>query len=187
MEDPEELSRQMIERAKGAKPPKKLNYTHDAMIDLNIAEPMLSQGQLAARFGYSQAWVSTIMSSDAFQSQLAVRRAELIDPAITMSYEERIKALQNRSLEVMQEKLSRPSDEISDDLALKAAKLGVEYHAANKGLLTGGGPSQTERLEALASRLTGLIHHQRGEVQDVQAIESNRVSPVNQGQHQADQ
>ena len=36
----------------------KVSYSHDAMIDLMIAEPRITQTQLAAKFGYSVGWVS---------------------------------------------------------------------------------------------------------------------------------
>ena len=36
---------------------KKLSYTHDAMIDHLVANPAISQGQLAGLFGFTQGWV----------------------------------------------------------------------------------------------------------------------------------
>jgi hypothetical protein len=58
----------------------KVRYTHQDMIDFIIQNPWVSQNELAMRYGYSPGWVSNIMASDAWQSALASRREEVIDP-----------------------------------------------------------------------------------------------------------
>ena len=45
----------------------KLRYTHEAIADALCANPMAPQGEIARLFGYSDAWLSTIIHSDAFQ------------------------------------------------------------------------------------------------------------------------
>lgn len=97
----------------------KVHYTHDAMIDLIIERPFLSQNDLAAHFGYTPGWVSQIIASDAFQSKLAKRREEIIDPAIRATIEERIKALVIQSIEVLKRKLEGTgTGNVTDKLAL---------------------------------------------------------------------
>jgi hypothetical protein len=98
----------------------KLNYSHDAMIDLILAEPWLSQGEIAARFGYSQSWLSIVMSSDVFKDRLAARKKEIVDPTITASVEERFEAIARRSAAVVLEKLEAAP---APDFALKALEL----------------------------------------------------------------
>lgn len=98
----------------------KVNYSHDGMIDLIIGNPMVSQGDIAKHFGYTQAWVSRIMNSDAFQARLAMRKGELIDPTIVLSIDERFKALASKSLDVVLDKLTMTQ---SPDLALKALEV----------------------------------------------------------------
>ena len=97
---------------------KKVSYTHDAMIDLIIQEPMISQGEIAAYFGYSQAWVSQVINSDAFQARLASRKGDLTDPLIVKSIEERVSAAAQRSLDKVLESL----DTASPEYALKVAQ-----------------------------------------------------------------
>ncbi len=58
------------------------NFRHDAIIDMIIACPHLTKGEIAYELGYTQAWLSTLMKSDAFQMQLAQRRAQLEDNLI---------------------------------------------------------------------------------------------------------
>lgn len=95
----------------------RVKYTHDAMIDLIIANPGMSQGQIASHFGYTQAWVSRVFNSDAFQARLAVRKEDLIDPVLTASMEEKLKALASTSIDVVLNKITTTQNA---DLALKA-------------------------------------------------------------------
>jgi len=154
----------------------KIRYTHDAMIDLIIASPGISQNMLASRFGYTASWVSTIMASDAFRERLAERRAEIVDPALVMEVEERFRAVLTRSLEVLQDKLASPSANVPDQLALRAAELGA------KALAVGGNaPVQvpTDHLDRLADRLISLqnrvrqgVTYEEGEIQDVEPLQA---------------
>lgn len=137
---------------------RKISYTHDAMIDLIVADPTLTQGQLAARFGYTQAWVSNIMASDAFQARLAERRKEVIDPTLMATVEERIRALTIRATEVLMDKLHQP--QVSDTVALRAFELGA------KGMGLGGNAPQKivpVDLSHLAERLLAVKRQTLGE------------------------
>ncbi|HXV73590.1 MAG TPA: hypothetical protein VD713_02555 [Sphingomonadales bacterium] len=89
---------------------KKVSYTHDAMIDAIIANPAVSEIELAAQFGFSKPWVNRLICSDAFQARLALRKEELIDPGLTASAEERIRNLEFTSMEIVQEKLEATAD-----------------------------------------------------------------------------
>jgi len=101
----------------------KLSYSHKAMIDLLVANPMISQGELARAFGYTQPWISRILRSDSFREQLALRTSELVDPLVLQSIEQRFEALVTQSLDILEQKLT-PQAMPSADLALKAAELG---------------------------------------------------------------
>lgn len=133
----------------------KVSYTHDAVIDMVIANPGVSQGALAAMFGYTQGWLSQVMGSDAFQARLAVRKGELIDPLIFQSIDEKIKGLAHRSLEVLQKKLDQP--QCSDGVALKAFE--ISARALGYGAQTPQAPAP-QPLEKLAENIT-LIFNQR--------------------------
>lgn len=162
----EELLSELIGRkeAAGGTAIKKVSYTHDAMIELLILEGSkpggISQKDIAAHFGYTEGWVSQVFSSDAFQSRLAVRKEEIIDPALKASLTEKFAALARRSLEVLMNKLNQTS--CSDNVALRAAELGA------KALGLGGHAPvpptpQTDRLERLAARLLSLNAPQQPE------------------------
>lgn len=93
-----------------------IRYSHDAMIDLIIANPSVKQNELAAEFGYSVPWISRVYGSDSFQARLAERKAELVDPSIVESINSRLNGLAVQSLEVLSEKLAATN---SADLAIK--------------------------------------------------------------------
>lgn len=101
----------------------KIRYSHLDMIDYLIANPKCSQGELAIRYGYTQSWISTVMSSDAWKAQFAKRRDEIVDPVLSMTVNERMEGLAARSIERLMEHLDRP--ECPATVALKALELGA--------------------------------------------------------------
>lgn len=113
----------------------RVKYSHDAMIDLILQRPGISQNEVALYMGYSVGWVSSIMNSDSFQARLAERKTELIDPVIVKNTEERLEVLANQSIDIIQRKLQASEN---PDLAVKALELttkalGMGARAANIG------------------------------------------------------
>lgn len=98
----------------------RVKYSHDAMIDMMIQNPVVSQGELALQFGYTQAWVSRVVNSDAFLARLAERKKDLVDPSIALTLDEKFRAMANQSLDIIMDKLSVTKN---PDTALKALEL----------------------------------------------------------------
>lgn len=109
----------------------KISYSHDAVMDQILANPMLTMKELATMFGFSAQWIRRVVNSDAFQARLAERKAQLIDPLITSSVEERMRAVVNLSLEILDEKL-----EATRDPKLAIRSLEVCQRAAGYGAQT---------------------------------------------------
>lgn len=63
----------------GAKPPKKMAPRHEQIINWFIANPHRSNGDCAAFFGVTQAWLSTIKRSDAYKARMAQRLDEMAE------------------------------------------------------------------------------------------------------------
>lgn len=113
----------------------KISYTHDAMIDLLIAQPMIAQVDVARHFGYTQGWVSRVIRSDAFRERLASRKTELTDPLLIQAVESQFEVLLAESLRILQEKVELPN--APADLVLKTAELSARalgYGAKNAGV-----------------------------------------------------
>lgn len=88
-----------------AKQLRHLSYTHEAMIDLILAEPTVTTTELAALFCFSPNWVSRVLASDSFQARLGERKAALIDPSIRRRLDERFRAVAVQSTQLLQDRL----------------------------------------------------------------------------------
>ena len=181
-----EASSSAADRPAGARPPK-IRYSHEAMADLLVQNPWISQNQVAAHFGYSVSWVSTVITSDAFQSLLASRREEIVDPVLKATLEERFRGLVHRSLEVLAEKLDKPAASIPDNVVLRALELGargIELGGFGRPQVAPPAPPEPNRLEALANRLVELQSNVRkgityeNEIETVEAITAREIGEV---------
>lgn len=130
----------------------RVSYTHDAMIDLVLSNPVISQNEIAAHFGYTPSWVSIIFNSDAFQARLAARKEEIVDPLVRGRVEEAIKGLVTRSVEILREKLDSPNT--STDLALEVFK--ASTRAAGYGARTGSTTVNVNAPGSLVHILSGM-------------------------------
>jgi hypothetical protein len=83
----------------------KITYTHDAMVDLILQEPTVTNKELGELFGYSPGWVARVIASDAFVSRIAERKAQLIDPQITQSLNERLRGVAIHAVDIISQKL----------------------------------------------------------------------------------
>lgn len=137
----------------------KVNYSHVDMIDFLIANPGTTQRDLAARYGYSEGWISNVMAADAWQSLMAKRRSELVDPVLAATIDDRFRMITARSMDRLMEKLNAPV--VSDNTVLKAIELGA------KAMGVGGNAAPAapagDHLAQLATRLIELqanVRHQ---------------------------
>jgi hypothetical protein len=171
-------------------PVQKLHYTHEAMIDLIIACPEISNEEIALRFGYTPSWISTVVVSDIFQAKLASRREQIIDPELRTSVRAQFKGLLERSMEILRHKMNAPAKDVPDQLAVQVAKM------ASTSL--GFGVKETKvtiqetnlHLTELGANLVGLLRQRKaeagvpaGRIIDVQVHEGG-ASPQESGQPQ---
>jgi hypothetical protein len=152
------------------RPPAKVRYSHDAMARLLLENPWMHQNDLAAYFGRSPGWISTIITCDAFQAHYASLQAEMLDPELQLTLRERFKALTEQSLRVLQEKLSKPADQVSEQLALRAADLGAKSLGLGGNAPAPAAPNPAEYLPALAERLLRLQGGARQGVSDAKLV-----------------
>jgi hypothetical protein len=150
-----------------------INYAHEQMADLILANPGIPQGRIAELMGYSESWVSQIFNSDAFSSYLAKRREALIEPALKTKIDEAFDGLINRSLEVLKDKLDLPSNMVPDQLAVRV--LDVAARARGYGAKSDDRPTVVvnvnQHLEELGGGLETLLRRRR------QVIEAESPNP----------
>jgi hypothetical protein len=98
------------------------------MIETMLQQPGVSGAELAIRYGYTQAWISRIISSDAFKVMYAKRLEETgRDGAVIMQEtEDRLRAVVNASLDKLATKLETdvPVDGLVKVLDVAARALG---------------------------------------------------------------
>lgn len=152
----------------------KIRYSHVDMIDYIIANPGCTQNALAARYGYSPGWISNVMASDAWQSAMAARRTELVDPTLAATIDERFRALTERSLTRLMEKLDAP--QVSDNVVLRAVELGAR--AMGVGGNAGPPAPPQDHLAQLANRLIDLQSRIRSATPQPLEIIDAQASPV---------
>lgn len=148
----------------------KLRYSHTDMIDFIISNPGISQGALAARYGYTQSWICNVMASDAWQSAMAARREEIVDPQLKLTVDERFRGVTIRSLERLMEKLDAPV--VSDQVVLRAVELGAKAMGIGGNAIVA--PPPADHLAQLANRLIDL----QSRVRDNQGVTINGISEI---------
>lgn len=105
-------------------------YTHEAMIDLILADPTVTPKELGEVFGYSAGWVSRVLGSDTFQFRLAERKAQLVDPIVAGRLNARLTGVAMQSLEIVSQKLDA---EDSATYALEALTIAQKAMCLPKG------------------------------------------------------
>lgn len=128
---------------------KRLRFTHDAMCDILIENPAVTNRQLASSFGYSEQWISRVLCSDVFQARLAARKEKLVDPILVAGVEERLRGLAMMSADIIAEKLEASR---SPDLAIKA--LGLTTQALGYGARQERVAVQNNFVVALPEKMT---------------------------------
>jgi hypothetical protein len=101
----------------------KLRPIHDALIDLLLASPRITQAELGLQLGYTSVGIGIIMRSDVFREKLAERRIETIDPVIRATFEEKLNALAEISAERLMTRTQLGL--VSDKDMLASADLGA--------------------------------------------------------------
>jgi len=145
------------------------------MLEAMLANPALTHRQLADQIGFSsKSWVGEIIRSEVFQRELSRRRRELMQPV-----EEQFQALLSRSLVVLQAKLDRPAQEVSDALAartLEVASRALGYGAAGPPPAPKGEVNVVAHLEELARNLEPLLKR-RTQVVDGEVVAPRAALP----------
>lgn len=102
--------------------PQKVSLTHEALMDWMIANPEKKMAAMAATFGYTQPWLSSIVNSGCFKARLAEKRQE-IAAFTSLGVPEKLSNIANMALDRLSDALEHSAD---PELALKAAELAMK-------------------------------------------------------------
>lgn len=111
---------------------KTLRPRHHSIMDFMLANPRAPYGAVAAEFGVTQAWLSTVINSDIFRAQLAARRS-LMDDHVNRDIVTRLQTLAKKGLTEMEAILD--DEEVSASTKLEVAKTSLTAlgYLGNKG------------------------------------------------------
>lgn len=107
---------------------KKLNSKHLKMIEYAVANPLCTQGDIAAYVGTTQSWVSQVYNSPVFQEALKARLKEIWQDSARIAQQQMINLAKSgdfRSCAYILDSLGyKPKDEI--DLTNKIIQIDIE-------------------------------------------------------------
>lgn len=110
----------------------KVSVTHEAIMDWMVLNPEKSMRECAGSFGYTQAWLSSIVNSAAFRARLAEKRGEILS-VVALGLPEKLTGIAHAALDNLARELDRNGDA---ELAMKAADLALR--GLGVGAKTGG-------------------------------------------------
>lgn len=101
----------------------KVSHTHHAIMDYMIANPSVPLKAVAEHFGYTQAWLSTVINSDVFRHAFRERREnwELVhDTKLVSKLHEVATRSLDGLLDILNDKDERPSPSATNEIAKTA-------------------------------------------------------------------
>lgn len=110
---------------------KELNQVHEAIMAEILARPQATLAELAAKFGYTQSWISVIVRSDAFRARIKAENAEVMS-VLTGDIKDKLITL----VDVGVEKLSKHMEKTEDPEFIRDT---VDKVLGRLGYGTGGG------------------------------------------------
>ncbi len=110
----------------------KVSIKHDVLLDYLIANPTMKRSEVAAIFGVTQAWLSTIIHSCAFQEKLRQRQDQVFEVAVLRPIQEKLMGAANMAADRLMEVLPLESDvkTLNTVLDTTLANLGYGQKAA---------------------------------------------------------
>jgi hypothetical protein len=83
----------------------KMSHRHEEILNFLLSNPLLKMGEVAAHFGVTFPWLSTIVHSHAFQDQLKKRQDQVFDSAVLATIDDKIGAAAQVTLDAYLEKV----------------------------------------------------------------------------------
>lgn len=104
---------------------KKVSSKHEAILQFMIGNPTLKMSEVAAHFGVTPAWLSTIVHSDAFQNQLSRRHDEMFEVAVVQELGGKVTAAAHMAIDAYLEKVpTMTTDQIISSADKMLGRLG---------------------------------------------------------------
>lgn len=128
---------------------KKMQYSHEALADVILANPSMKNTDLAIVFDKTPAWVSYVKNSSGFKAYIEKRKTELLDPVLIQQLEEKMTALAEQSIDVLMDKLAG----LAPDGDLAAKTLSITSKALGYGVANNQTNIQTNFVVAMPDKV----------------------------------
>ncbi len=117
----------------------KMSHKHEEILNFLLLNPIMKMGDVAAHFGVTFPWLSTIVHSHAFQDQLARRQGQVFDSAVLATIEDKLGAAANVTLDAYLEKVPMlTADQLISANDKLLSKLGYGTRPKANGMLVEG-------------------------------------------------
>lgn len=160
---------------------------YDELITMLLANPFRTQREIAAETGYTESWLSRIISSDLFQTKLAERLNDTVEPerrsAVAARFGEirdRARASLSRTLALIEERLDRPAAELDPKEVLEDGKFLAQI-AGYGAKDTGQPPVQVNmnvHLQELSTNMVSLFRAARAGAPEPSSARGNTCTPI---------
>ena len=159
---------------------------YEQIIDaLLLSPPGENQGAVARRLGYTQAWLSRLLSSDAFQTRLA-KRLEALEPERQEMFKARFASIEEEARGILMASLNKLSARL-DDPAGVPDELLIRSATMTSKLLGYGAKQEASvpkvemhvHLEQLASNLRNLNRSSNVTIDQAPAVAGDVSEPGN--------
>ena len=101
----------------------KVRPKHEAILHYILANPTVTQNEVAAAFDVTPAWLSQVVNSQAFKVQLAKRQDELFEGTVVLQIGEKLEAAASLALDATLEKLQGAHNASLDDISKTTDRL----------------------------------------------------------------
>lgn len=141
----------------------KMSHRHEAIMNFMLANPLLKLSEVAGEFNVTQAWLSTIIHSHAFQDQLSKRKNEIFDVAVLQELGDKLGAAAHQTIDAYLEKVPTLSaDQLIAAQDKLLGRLGYGTRAAQGNTIVNGNIVQNVQNNHVAKDILEEARHRIG-------------------------
>jgi len=121
-------------------PPAKILWWYERLADSLIANPQLTLGEIAAQFGCTQAWLSTIKNSDVFK-EYWTRRSNEASKDLLGELRSKGMAAAEMAVDALNRRLELEADSLPIPTILEVADISIKRFGYDSGGKKGQAPT----------------------------------------------
>lgn len=116
---------------------------HDQIIDYLIANPHVSNNDVAKEFGVTPQWLSTVKHSDAFQ-EVYQRRYKEVSNRFFLNLHQKVTMLAETAVDILQDRLEADGMVLPSDFVKELAEMALRHSVLGDRGVNGGGKTPSD-------------------------------------------